>query len=228
MRLQRPHIHGLTHIYAHMQLTCCSGVRTLGHAHANALSVRQSASPRVSSPARMSPSHACRWEQTKQAAHVETEAARWSRRTELRVPHLSECGAQTNAASRGRHVTSCMLMLEVTKQIPKRPARLGSTGTACSHCAVPQTAETAGQDFFSKKIFITNKKSSWVRLKSKVPSVPCGVLERWWEGEEGEEVGKCRKSVPGHHRATEGVTAAARPTAVTQRLWETLGVREKD
>lgn len=39
-------------------------------------------------------------------------------------------------------------------------------------------------------------------------------------------VGEGRESVPGHHRAREGATAAARPTAVTHRQWDTLGARE--
>lgn len=39
-------------------------------------------------------------------------------------------------------------------------------------------------------------------------------------------MGEYRESVPGHHRAREGATAAARPTAVKHLQWETLGGRK--
>lgn len=40
------------------------------------------------------------------------------------------------------------------------------------------------------------------------------------------EEGEGREGIPGRHQAREGATAAARPTAVTHRQWETLGARE--
>lgn len=143
--------------------------------------------------------------------------------TALRVPHLSECGAQANAASRGRHVTSRMLMLEVTKQIPKRPARLSSPRATLSLRAVPRSAQTAGRDYIKKKKELGGSGGPFEIQKLPQSHV---LSWSWGEGGRGRRKREGRESVPAHHRAREGVTAVARPTAVTHCQWETLGARE--
>lgn len=146
----------------------------------------------------MSPLHTCRTVKKQKTKHTWTSFLKREREKEhccqvhpdrnkwtaLRVPHLSECGAQANAASRGRHVTSRMLMLEVTKQIPKRPARLSSPCATRSLRAVPRSAQTAGQDYIKKKKDLGGSGGPF-----EIQKLPQSHVLSWswgWEGEEEE------------------------------------------